>query len=154
MPAKIAMIGAGSIIFCKTLLNDILATPALRDSEVVLMNRTLPKLRLMEAFAKRMVKENKLPAKISATLDRRKAIEGADFVVVMIQVGGIEAFEIDYKIPMKYGVDQCVADSMGPGGVFRGLRSVPVLGGIAKDMEEVAKPGAIMLQYANPMAAA
>lgn len=153
MPAKIAMIGAGSIIFCKTLLNDILATPALKDSEIALMNRTEPKLRLMESFAKRMVKENKLPARITATLDRRKAIEGADFVVVMIQVGGIEAFEVDYNVPMKYGVDQCVADSMGPGGVFRGLRSVPVLSGIARDVEEVAKPGAIMLQYANPMAA-
>jgi len=153
MPAKIAMIGAGSVIFCKTLLNDILATPALADSEIALMNRTAPKLRLMEAFAKRMVKENELPAKITATLNRRKAIENADFVVVMIQVGGIDAFAIDYKIPMQYGVDQCVADSMGPGGVFRGLRTVPVLAGIAKDMEEVAKPGAIMLQYANPMAA-
>jgi alpha-galactosidase len=153
MPKKIAMIGAGSIVFCKTLLNDILATPALADSEVALMSRTEPKLRSMEEFTQRMIADNGLPAKVWATLDRREAIRDADFVVVMIQVGGVDAFEIDYKIPLKYGVDQCIADSLGPGGVFRGARSIPVLVEIARDMEELAKPGAIMLQYANPMAA-
>ena len=71
----------------------------------------------------------------------------------MIQVGGVDAFGLDYEIPLKYGVDQCIGDSLGPGGVFRGLRTIPVLVDIAKDMEELAKPGAIMLQYANPMAA-
>ena len=70
----------------------------------------------------------------------------------MIQVGGVGAFELDYKIPLTYGVDQCVGDTMGPGGIFRGLRTIPVLLDIARDMEEVAKPGAIMLQYSNPMA--
>jgi len=117
------------------------------------MSRTAPKLRRMEAFAKRMLRENGLPGRVWATLDRREAIKGADFVVVMIQVGGLEAFGLDYKIPLKYGVDQCIGDSLGPGGVFRGLRTVPVLVEIARDMEEVARPGAIMLQYANPMAA-
>ena len=152
MPKKIAMIGAGSVVFTKTLMSDIMATPALADSEFALMSRTEPKLRRMEAFANRMVKENRLPAKVWATLDRRKAIEGADFVIVMIQVGGFDAYAIDYEVPLKYGVDQCIGDSLGPGGVFRGLRSVPVLRDIARDIEEVAKPGAIMLQYANPMA--
>jgi alpha-galactosidase len=71
----------------------------------------------------------------------------------MIQVGGVEAFELDYRIPLKYGVDQCIADSLGPGGIFRGLRAIPVLVDIARDMQEIARPGAIMLQYANPMAA-
>src|SRR5207248_7700814 len=120
MSQKIAMIGAGSIVFCKTLMSDILATPALADSEFALMSRTEPKLRRMEDFGRRMVKDNGLPAKVWATLDRREAIRSADFVVVMIQVGGVEAFEIDYKVPLKYGVDQCVADSLGPGGIFRG----------------------------------
>ncbi len=152
MPRKIAMIGAGSVVFCKTLMNDIMATPALADAEITLMNRTEPKLRRMEAFARRMVKENGLPTRISATLDRREAIAGADFVVVMIQVGGLEAFGLDYRIPLKYGVDQCIGDSLGPGGVFRGLRTIPVLVDIARDMEELARPGAVMLQYANPMA--
>ena len=152
MPRKIAMIGAGSVIFCKTLMSDIMATPALSDSEFALMSPTEGKLRRMEAFAKRMIKDNGLKATVWATTDRRDAIRNADFVVVMIQVGGVEAFGIDYQIPMKYGVDQCIGDSLGPGGVFRGLRSVPVLSAIARDMEEIARPGAIMLQYANPMA--
>ena len=147
------MIGAGSVVFCKTLMSDIMATPALADSEFALMSPTETKLRRMEAFAKRMVKENGLPAKVWATTDRREAIQDADFVVVMIQVGGVEAFGIDYEIPLKYGVDQCIGDTLGPGGVFRGLRTIPVLVDIARDMEELAKPGAIMLQYANPMAA-
>ena len=149
---KIAMIGAGSIIFCKTLLNDILATPSLADSDIVLMNRTEPKLRRMEAFARRMVKENHLGATISATLDRREAIRDADYVIVMIQVGGVEAFRHDYEIPLKYGVDQCIGDSLGPGGVFRALRSIPVLADIARDMAELA-PDALLLNYANPMGA-
>ncbi|MEW6750314.1 MAG: alpha-galactosidase [Candidatus Latescibacterota bacterium] len=153
MAARVAMIGAGSVVFCKTLMSDIMATPALADTQFVLMNRTEPKLRRMEAFARRMIAENGLPATVRGTLDRREAIRDADFVVVMIQVGGMEAFQCDYEIPLKYGVDQCIADSMGPGGVFRGLRTAPVLHAIAQDMEQVAKPGAIMLQYANPMAA-
>ena len=153
MAAKIAMIGAGSVVFCKTLLHDILATPALADSQIALMSPSEPKLRRMESFAQRMVRDNGLGAKVYATLDRRQAIRDADFVVVMIQVGGVEAFRIDYEIPMKYGVDQCIGDSLGPGGVFRGLRTVPVLVDIARDMEELAKPSASMLQYANPMAA-
>ncbi len=147
------MIGAGSIVFCRTLLNDILATPALADSEIALMSRTEPKLRAMESFARRMVCENGLPARVWATLDRREAIRDADFVVVMIQVGGVDAFEIDYKVPLKYGIDQCIADTLGPGGIFRALRTIPVLLEIARDMEEAARPGALMLQYANPMAA-
>lgn len=153
MPKKIAMIGAGSIVFCRTLLNDILATPALADSEIALMSRTEAKLRSMEAFARRMVSNSGAQAKIWATLDRREAIRDADFVVVMVQVGGVEAFESDYKIPLRYGIDQCIADSLGPGGIFRGLRTIPLLVEIARDMEELARPGAIMLQYANPMAA-
>jgi alpha-galactosidase len=153
MSQKIAMIGAGSIVFCKTLMSDIMATPALADSEFALMSRSEPKLRRMEEFGRRMLADNGLPGSVWATLDRREAIENADFVVVMIQVGGVQAFELDYKIPLKYGVDQCIADSLGPGGIFRGLRTIPVLVDIARAMEESAKPGAILLQYANPMAA-
>lgn len=150
---KIAMIGAGSVVFCKTLMSDILATPALQGSEFTLMSPTESKLRRMEAFGNRMLADNRLPGRVWATTDRREAIKGADFVVVMIQVGGFDAYGADYEIPLKYGVDQCIGDTLGPGGVFRGQRHIPVLVDIAKDMEAVAKPGAIMLQYANPMAA-
>jgi len=149
---KIAMIGAGSLIFCKTLSMDILATEALADSEICLMSRTRPKIDRMEAFLKRVIKENGLPASVSSTLDRREALEGADYVIVMIQVGGVEAFGMDYTIPLKYGVDQCIGDSLGPGGIFRGLRTIPVLLDIASDMETLC-PGAVMLNYANPMGA-
>ena len=153
MPSKIAMIGAGSVVFCKTLMSDIMATPALADSRFALMSPTETKLRRMETFARRMIRENGLNAEVWATTDRYEAIRDADFVVVMIQVGGIEAFGVDYEIPMKYGVDQCIGDSLGPGGIFRGLRTIPVLVEIARDMKNAARPGAIMLQYANPMAA-
>ena len=147
------MIGAGSIVFCKTLLNDMLSTPALQGATYALMSPTEPKLRRMEAFAQRMVRENGLAAEVYATTDRREAIKDADYVICMVQVGGVDAFKFDYEIPMKYGVDQCIGDSLGPGGVMRGLRSAPVMSELVKDMEEIAKPGAILLNYTNPMAA-
>lgn len=149
---KIAMIGAGSLVFCKTLSMDILATPALRGSEIRLMSRTMPKLKRMRNFVQGVIDENDLPATVMATLDRREAIKDADFVIVMIQVGGLDAFRLDYEIPLKHGIDQCIGDSLGPGGVLRGLRTIPVLLDIARDMEELC-PNAIMLNYANPMAA-
>ena len=152
MSVKVAMIGAGSVVFCKLLMADIMATPALEGSEFALMSRTWPKLENMEKFGKRMLGENNIKGSVWATLDRKEAIKDADFVVVMIQVGGVDAFELDWKIPLKYGVDQCIGDTLGPGGIFRGLRTIPVLIDIAGDMEELAKPGAVMLQYANPMA--
>jgi alpha-galactosidase len=147
---KIAMIGAGSLVFCKTLSMDILATEALQEAEICLMNPTKPKLDRIEGFLKRVVRENGLPARITATTDRRAALKDADYVILMFQIGGLDAFRIDYEIPMEYGVDQCIGDSLGPGGVFRGLRSVPVLMDITRDMEELC-PNALLLNYVNPM---
>ncbi len=149
---KIAMIGAGSIIFTKTLMMDIMASPGLEGSEFALMSPTESKLRKVEAFANAVIAENRLPARAWATTDRRRALDGADFVIIMIQVGGADAFQVDYEIPLKYGVDQCIGDTMGPGGIFRALRTIPVLMDIARDMAEVC-PNAVMLNYANPMAA-
>ncbi|MBN2132322.1 MAG: alpha-galactosidase [Sedimentisphaerales bacterium] len=149
---KIAMIGAGSLIFCETLVMDILATEALQDCEICLMDQVKPKLDKMEAFVKEVVQENKLPTRVTATLDRREALDGATYVINMIQVGGVEAFRMDYEIPLKYGVDQCIADSIGPGGIFRALRTIPVLSDMAYDMDELC-PDAILLNYANPMGA-
>ncbi|MFW6182112.1 MAG: hypothetical protein ACOC8N_10200 [Spirochaetota bacterium] len=145
MGKKIAMVGAGSVVFCKMLMNDMMATPALEGSEYALMSRTWPKLEKMEAFGREMLQRNGISGKVWATLDRREALKDADFVVVMIQVGGVDAFGVDYQVPLKYGVDQCVGDTMGPGGVFRGLRTIPVLVDIARDMEELSAPGALML---------
>ena len=149
--AKIAMIGAGSLVFCKTLMADMLATPALAGSEYRLMALTRTRLDKMHAFVKRMVKDNGVEAKVVATTDRREALRGADYVVVMIQAGGVAEFRQDYEIPMKYGVDQCIADTLGPGGIFRALRHIPALLEIARDMQELC-PNAILLNYVNPMA--
>ena len=148
--AKIAMIGAGSLVFSKTLLSDFLATPALAGSEYCLMALTHTRLDKMADFTRRMIADNDVRATVTATTDLREALTGADYVVVMIQAGGIDVFEMDYKIPLKYGVDNCIADTMGPGGVFRALRHIPELLKIATLMREVC-PDAVMFNYANPM---
>jgi len=148
---KIAMIGAGSVVFCKTLMSDMLATPALAGGEFALMAPTHRRLDKMLDFVQRMVRDNGVDVSVWATTDRREALRGADYVIIMIQIGGLKAFESDYKIPLKYGVDQCIGDTMGPGGVFRAQRTIPVLLDIARDMMELC-PNAVMLNYANPMA--
>jgi len=149
--AKIAMIGAGSLVFGKTLMADFLATPALAGSEYRLMALTRTRLDKMHAFVQRMIKDNRVNAKVIATTDRREALKDADYVVVMIQAGGVEEFRQDYEIPLKYGVDQCIGDTMGPGGVFRALRHIPAILEVARDMQDLC-PNAILFNYANPMA--
>ena len=149
--AKVAMIGAGSLVFCKTLMSDFLATPALAGSEYRLMALTHTRLDKMKAFVERMIKDNGVKATVTATTDRREALRDADYVVVMLQAGGVTEFAQDYQIPLKYGVDQCTGDTMGPGGVFRALRHIPALLEIAHDMRELC-PNAILFNYANPMA--
>jgi len=149
--AKIAMIGAGSLVFCKTLMSDFLATPALAGSEYRLMALTHKRLDKMKGFVERMIADNKVNATVTATTDRREALRGADYVVAMIQVGGVEGFKYDYEIPMRYGVDNCIADTMGPGGIFRAQRHIPALLEIAGEMRELC-PNAILFNYANPMA--
>ena len=149
--AKIAMIGAGSLVFCKTLLSDFLATPALRGSEYRLMALTHTRLDKMHDFVRRMIQDNGIDATVTATTDRREALRDADYVVIMLQAGGVAEFKQDYEIPLKYGVDQCIADTLGPGGVFRALRHIPALLEIARDMQQLC-PKAILFNYANPMA--
>jgi alpha-galactosidase len=150
--AKVAIIGAGSIIFCKTLLNDMFSTPALRGSTYALMGPTMWKLEKMKTYADVVIRKNGIDAKVYCTTDRRDALKDAQYVILMFQVGGVDAFGMDYEIPLKYGVDQCIGDSMGPGGVFRCLRSAPVILGIGKDIDELC-PGAYVLNYVNPMGA-
>ncbi|MFP4058638.1 MAG: alpha-galactosidase [Candidatus Brocadiia bacterium] len=149
---KISFIGAGSIVFAKTIMMDIMASEEIRDSEICLMNRGKPKLDRIEAFARRAVKDNRLPTTITATTDGREALDGADYVVLMFDTGGLAAYEHEYKIPLKYGVDQCIGDTLGPGGVFRALRTIPVVVDYAEQMEELC-PDALLLNYVNPMAA-
>src|SRR5665647_555705 len=150
--SKIAIIGAGSLIFCKTLLNDIFATSSLNGFNIALMGPTLSKLEKMESYAGKIIKKNKLQTTVYSTTDRREDLKDAKYIILIFQVGGIEAFKIDYEIPYKYGVDQCIGDSMGPGGVFRCLRSAPVMLGIGNDVAELC-PDAYVLNYVNPMGA-
>lgn len=148
---RVAIIGAGSIVFCKTLILDIMATPDLEETEFVLMAPSTTKTSQVKAYLDRVIAHNKLKSKVSVTTDRREALAGAKYVIASFQVGGVSAFELDYKIPLKYGVDQCIGDTLGPGGVFRALRSIPVILDVARDMEELC-PDAVLLNYVNPMA--
>jgi len=150
--AKIAIIGAGSMVFSTTLTNDILQTPGLEGSTIALMDPAVAKAQSVADYVGKVIKKNGLSHKVFATADRREALEGANYVITTFQIGGVEAYRYDYEVPMKYGVDQCLGQCVGPGGVFRGLRSIPVLADVMREMEEVC-PGAILLNYVNPMCA-
>ena len=148
---KVAIIGAGSLTFTRRLVMDILAVPELRDTELRFMDIDPGSLEMVTNLSRKMIAENQLPATVSATLDRREAISGAQYVISVVRVGGLEAFAKDIEIPLKYGVDQCVGDTLGPGGIFYALRTIPVLLDIAADMRAVA-PDALLINYSNPMA--
>ena len=148
--AKIAIIGAGSMVFSTTLTNDILQTPGLEGATVALMDPVLSKVQSVEKYVTKIIKKNNLSHKMFATADRQEALAGADYVITTFQIGGMEAYKHDYEIPLKYGVDQCIGQCVGPGGVMRGLRTIPVLAGLMREMEEVC-PGALLLNYVNPM---
>jgi len=146
---KIAIIGAGSIVFCKTLILDLLNS-GLEELEFSLMAPTTQKTTWVKEFAERVIQANHLDAKVSLTTDRREAVEGAKYIISTYQIGGLKATTLDYEIPMKYGVDQCIGDTLGPGGIFRALRSIPVALELAKDIQELS-PDAFLLNYVNPM---
>jgi alpha-galactosidase len=148
---KIALIGAGSIVFSTTLMNDMLATEALNESTFMLMDPTIEKALRVENYYKKIIEKKGLKAQVYSTKDRREALKDADYVITMFQVGGIDAYRIDYEIPKKYGIDVCVGQCVGPGGVFRALRSIPVMVDLVRDMEELC-PEAYLLNYVNPMA--
>ena len=149
--AKIAFIGPGSVVFASRLLSDIFCHPELRESTISLMDIDAERLGLIDKLAGLMASKYAPNAEIESTLDRREALKDSDYVIIMIQVGGLEAFELDINIPLEYGVNQEVGDTMGPGGVFRGLRTIPVLLDICRDMQDLC-PDALLINYANPMA--
>ncbi len=149
---KITFIGAGSLVFTRQLCNDILLTPALEESTITLMDIDATRLRQAQQIVQSIVDRRGLPATVEATTDQRAAVRGADFVVTTFQQGGLDAYRLDLDIPQRYGVEQCVGDTLGPGGVFRSLRTIPVLLDLCADMDAVA-PDALLLNYVNPMAA-
>ena len=146
---RIAIIGAGSIVFTKTLMRDLLAGPV-TDVEFVLMAPSRRRTPLLQQWAQRLIAAHGLPATVSVETDQAAAISGADYVISTFAVGGLRATELDYEIPMRYGVDQCIGDTLGPGGIFRALRGIPVASSIVRDVREVA-PTAMLLNYTNPM---
>jgi len=148
--AKITFLGAGSLVFSRRLLIDCLTFDSLKNATFCLMDIDEKRLDFAGRTAERILRETKSPAKLETTTDRREALKGADYVVIMILVGDIKAIRPDIEIPMKYGVDQCIGDTLGPGGVFRALRTIPVMTGIVKDMEKLC-PDACLLNYTNPM---
>jgi len=148
---KIALVGAGSVVFARRFLQDVVSTPALADSDIALMDVSEDRLDLIGAYARRLVSDMGTSATVDATTDRLRALEGADYVVTTIRVG--DDLAIDQGIPLEYGLDQSVADTIGPGGVFKALRTVPALLDICEDIER-ACPDALLLQYTNPMAMA
>jgi len=149
---RIAFMGAGSTMFSKLLMCDIFSHDALKESTIILEDLNEESLDLTYRLANKIIDKFNLPGKILKTTNQKEALRDADFVISMIAVGGSEAWALDKSIPLKYGVDQIVGDTLGPGGLFRALRHIPPLISIVKDMEKSC-PDALFLNYANPMAA-
>lgn len=149
---KITMIGAGSVVFAKNLLGDILSYPELAESEIALMDIDPERLRVAEIVAHRVADAWGVTPTITATTDRRAALDGADYAVNMIQVGGYKPSTlIDFEIPKRYGLRQTIADTLGIGGIFRALRTIPIVLDMCRDMDDVC-PDVLFLNYVNPMA--
>ncbi len=148
---KITFIGAGSVVFTYNLLGDILSFPELAGAEIALMDIDPERLRIAEIMAHKVAELLGAHPRISAHEQRKAALEGADYAINMIQVGGYSSTLIDFEIPKRYGLQQTIADTLGIGGIFRALRTIPVMLDMCHDMEEVC-PHVTFLNYVNPMA--
>ncbi len=149
---KITFVGAGSTVFAKNLIGDIVSYPELTDATLTLFDIDEDRLATSEIVARKLVSSAAAGCKVETSTERREALSGADYVICMIQVAGYKPGTVtDFEIPKKYGLRQTIADTLGIGGIMRGLRTIPVLVDIAKDMEDVC-PDALFLQYVNPMA--
>ena len=148
---KIAFIGAGSLEFTRGLVRDVLTFPLLQDATLALMDIDAERLDFSHRSVQRIVDMGNYPARVEPTMDRAEALEGADFVLCTILAGGTEVWRHDIEIPKKYGVDINIGDTRGPSGIFRALRTIPVMLDIVRDMERYC-PDATLLNYTNPMA--
>ena len=148
---KIAFIGAGSFGFTRRLVKDVLTFPLLRDATLSLMDIDAERLDYVKRAVDRIVAEGSYPARVEATMDRAVALKGAHAVICTILAGGVDIWRHDIEIPKKYGIDTNVGDTRGPSGVFRALRTIPVMLDICRDIERHC-PDAILLNYTNPMA--
>lgn len=148
---KIAFIGAGSLGFTRNLVRDIVTFPLLQDATLALMDIDPERLDFAYRSVKRIVEMSGCPVKVEATLERAEALQGADAVLITILAGGLDVWRKDIEIPKQYGVDINIGDTRGPSGIFRALRTIPVMLDICRDMERYC-PDAYMLNYTNPMA--
>lgn len=151
MRRKIAFIGAGSFGFTRKLVRDLLTFPAFADAEIALMDIDAERLDFSRQGVEKIIAAGKYPAKLTVTMDRQEALKNADGVVITILQGGYRVFSTDITIPMEYGVDINVGDTRGPSGIFRMLRTLPVMLDICADVDKLC-PNAIVLNYTNPMA--
>jgi len=149
---KIAIIGAGSVGFTKKLVTDILSVPELQDLEFALTDIDERNLTMVRQIIERLVAVNHLPTRISATIDRRRALAGARYIINCTRIGGLEAYRHDIEIPLKYGIDQCVGDAICAGGILYGQRNIAAILEFCADIRDVAEPKARLLNSANPMA--
>lgn len=152
MSFKIAFIGAGSIGFTRQLFTDLMSVQAFREIEVAFTDINQHNLDRVTQLCQRDLDENGINIKIHATTDRREAFRGAKYIFNCVRIGGLEAFQTDVDIPLKYGVDQCVGDTLCVGGIMYGQRVIAAMLAFCKDMREVADPAVLHLNYANPNA--
>src|SRR5262249_46650723 len=149
---KIALIGAGSLVFTRNLCSDILLVPSLQGSTIVLMDIDARRLEQARKIVQSMIERRGGRGGLGGTLDRKGAVQHAGNVITTFQHGGTDAYKFDIEIPRRFGVEQCVGDTIGPGGVFRALRTIPILVSLGLEMGDTAPEG-LLLNYVNPMAA-
>ncbi|MGB7840096.1 MAG: hypothetical protein WBL40_18490, partial [Terrimicrobiaceae bacterium] len=151
-PSKITFIGAGSTVFAKRLIGDILSFPELANSKICLHDIDVNRLKTSEIVARRITQTLGAQSTVEVTTDRSRAFDGATYAINMIQVGGYRPCTVtDFEIPKRYGLRQTIADTLGIGGIMRAVRTIPVLIDMCRDMERIC-PNVVHLNYANPMA--
>ncbi len=147
---KIVIVGAGSVVFTRNLTGDILGMPEFKDCTLSYMDIDAERLEVAGNLCRKLAKALGVNPTIETTLDRRQALKNADFVINTVQIGGFNSTLVDFEIPRKYNLNFTIADTTGPGGFFRAMRTYPMLSGMAKDMSELC-PRAVLLNYSNPM---
>lgn len=149
---KITFIGAGGVGFTRTLLTDLLCVPEFHSMDVAFTDINEKNLEMVTSLCQRDIDNNGLKIKIYSTTNRREALKNTDYVINAVRIGGLEAFASDIEIPLKYGIDQCVGDTLCAGGIMYGQRGIAAALDFCRDIREVASPDCIMLNYANPNA--
>ncbi len=152
MPFKLCIIGAGSVGFTRKLCSDILSVPEFEGIEIALTDISQANLDMIAQILRKMIEVSGLKTKVTATTDRRKALDGAKYIMNTVRIGGVEAFATDISIPLKYGVDQCVGDTICAGGILYGQRGIAAMLDFCRDIREVCPSDHLLLNYANPMA--